>query len=366
MKVLIVDDSLVFRSQIKVALEGEPDLEIVGVASNGKIALDKMKQTPVDLVTLDLEMPVLSGIETLKEMKAQGINARVIVFSSISTQGSKVTLEALSSGAHDFVTKPSGDGVNINNAAEKIREQLLPKVRQFIGRGPVAKAPPVASDQPAVDLVPKVTKREFPKKNLATFRPSVVLIGSSTGGPPALETIFKGISGPTRCPILIAQHMPPVFTTSLARRIEEICGIPCAEPKNGEVIEAGKIYLAPGDFHFSVKKANDQVIAVLDQNPPVNYVRPAVDVLFESAARLYREGCAAFVLTGMGADGQKGCVTVKESGGGVMIQNEKSCVVYGMPAAVHEAGAFDREADLAAIEHQLKEFVCDGAARRVG
>ena len=367
MRVLVVDDSLVFRSQIKAALEKESDLDVVGVASNGKVAIQKLQQLSVDLVTLDLEMPEMNGIETLHEMKKQGIKTRVIVFSSISKAGSKATLEALSAGADDFVTKPSGDDINIGNAADKIGEQLLPKVRQFADRAKSreekkakATAPPtpVEKKAPVPEKGPlSVEKKDYHKKDLSFFVPKIVVIGSSTGGPAALEKVFQGLKPPFRCPLVIVQHMPPVFTASLAQRLQEICGVPCAEAKNGAVMESGHVYIAPGDYHLRLHKNGNEVFFRLDQGPAINYVRPAVDPLFETAAKIYGPDCGAFVLTGMGGDGQGGAIAVKEANGGVMIQSEESCVVYGMPAAVEASGAYDRQGDLAAVHHVLKSYL---------
>jgi two-component system chemotaxis response regulator CheB len=177
---------------------------------------------------------------------------------------------------------------------------------------------------------------------LARYQPKIIVIGSSTGGPTVLESIFSRITGPLRCPILIAQHMPPVFTASLAERIQKVSGIPTYEAKHNQVIDPGSIYVAPGNFHMRIKNENGVLITALDQGPLENSVRPAVDPLFQSAANLYGSGCLGIVLTGMGADGKLGAERIKETGGAVLIQSEESCVVFGMPGAVMAVGAYDQ------------------------
>ena len=362
LKILVVDDSLVFRSQIKAALEKDPDLEVVGVASDGKIAIEKLQQSSIDLMTLDLEMPRLNGIETLREMQRLGIKTRVIVSSSHSQAGSKATLDALSAGAADFVTKPSGGELNMSNAAERISKQLLPKVHQFLPKRRTA-TPTVVSTSTSPATIARVAdphrveRKAYPKKDLTFFKPKMVVIGSSTGGPATLEKIFEGLKGPLRCPVVIVQHMPPIFTASLALRLNHISGIPCQEAVNGEKVCKGQIYIAPGDFHLKLGKSSENVCFLLNQGPSINYVRPAVDPLFETAAQIYGAECGAFILTGMGGDGQKGAIAIKEAGGGVMIQDEKSCVVYGMPAAVELSGAYDQQGDLESVQFILKSYV---------
>lgn len=354
MRVLVVDDSVVFRSQIKAALSGAESVEVAGTASNGKIALQKLENESFDLVTLDMEMPELDGIATLKEIRKKDLKTRVVVFSSHTRAGSEKTLEALACGADDFVTKPSGKDVNINTAADKIRQELLPKVLQF--RNVFEPKPTVKKTEPSKLKERSHLSETLIKKNLDFFRPSVVLIGSSTGGPAAVEEVLAGLEGPLRCPILIAQHMPPVFTTAFAKRIESVSGVPASEAKDGEVIQENRIYVAPGDYHMKVKKLNEKMTLMLDQGPLVHSVRPAVDHLFMSASEVYGALTMAFVLTGMGGDGGPGCGKVKDVGGGVMIQDKESCVVWGMPRAVFEAQAYDRIGNLSKIKQMIKRM----------
>jgi two-component system chemotaxis response regulator CheB len=338
MRVLIVDDSVVFRSQIKAALDGVALIEVVGTANNGKIALQKLAQSSIDLVTLDMEMPEMGGLETIREIRKAKFPVRIIVFSAQTARGSAAALDALAAGADDLVAKPSGDGMNIENAAARIKEELLPKVLQFIN--PSERPRQAVADATAP---PTPAKRStYPTRDLNTFLPSVIVIGSSTGGPPVLEKILNELPKPLRIPILIAQHMPPVFTASLAKRIQDITGIEASEGKNDEEIQSNHIYVAPGGYHLTVKKEGTRISLKLDQNPPRNSVRPAVDTLFESAVKVYGTRTMAFILTGMGEDGLVGSSAIKQAGGGVMIQDKPSCVVFGMPGAVFAAGLFDQ------------------------
>ena len=360
MRVLVVDDSVVFRSQIKAALEGVPQIEVVGVANNGKVALQKLEQMSVDLVTLDMEMPEMDGVTTIREIKKAKFPTKIIVFSAHTTRGSEAALDALSAGAHDFVAKPSGDDVTRENSTQKIREQLLPKILQFVpnptGSESEKVVPRPSEPKIGVPTVVPTTHRSYTKKELEIFRPNVIVIGSSTGGPPALERVLKGFARPLRVPILITQHMPPVFTASLASRLREQTGVPAAEAVNGEVLKPDRIYVAPGDYHLSVGRAGLNTVLKLDQGPQRNSVRPAVDVLFESVAEVYGSKVLAVVLTGMGADGMVGSVAIKERDGGVIIQDQQSCVVFGMPGAVMSSGAYDCVADLDHINSHLKRM----------
>lgn len=352
MRVLIVDDSVVFRSQIKAALEGAALIEVVGVANNGKIAIQKLGQLSVDLVTLDMEMPEMGGLETIREIKKLKYPVRIIVFSSHTTRGSEMAIEALALGADDFLPKPVlSEGAQLSDINSRIRAELLPKINQFIVDPSKSKS--------VVGGLPGISARVetgFQKKDISTFLPHALVVGSSTGGPPALEKVLGGLKPPLKIPIFIVQHMPPVFTASLAKRIQDITGIPSEEAKNEEEVKANHIYVAPGNYHMSLKKT-DSVRIVLDQAPQRNSVRPAVDVLFESAAKIYGTKCMAVVLTGMGEDGMLGCRAIKQSGGGVMIQDKESCVVFGMPGAVFQAGCYDEILNPQSIFSHIKRMV---------
>ena len=347
MRILVVDDSVVFRSQIKAVLEATPGIEVVGVAPNGKLAIEKMQQVAVDLVTLDMEMPVMDGLGTLAEMRKLGIKARAIVFTAHSGVGAATALEALRLGAVDFVAKPTGV-TSFEKGVEAIKAQLLPKVLQFGASAP--HLTPGSSLAGRVESIfsPVPTTTTFARTDIENMRVRAVVIGSSTGGPNALETIFAMLGGrKVTVPIIVAQHMPPLFTKSLATRIQNISGVPCDEVQNGEALLPGKIYIAPGDFHTTVSLQNNTIVLLNDQGPKRNSVRPAVDNLFESASKVFGAQLLAFVLTGMGEDGAVGCRAIKGAGGGVVIQDQATSIVWGMPGAVHQAGAFDKMAGLA-------------------
>ena len=338
LKVLIADDSVVYRSQVRGALAELSWVEVIGAAANGKQALARLDLGPADLLILDVEMPEMDGLATLAELSKRPQPPKVIMFSSATKRGAEITLEALRSGASDFVTKPGGSAAELvgqGSPAALIRGLLEPRIRALFpfhaGAVPAA-APAAEPGAPA----------KYPAILWEVFRPRVILIGSSTGGPTVLESMFARIKGPLRCPILIAQHMPPVFTASLAERLARLSGLVVKEAAHGEPLLNGQVYVAPGDFHLTVTGSAAAPLLQLDKGPAENSVRPAVDPLFRTAAKLYGSGALGIILTGMGYDGKLGCEAVKAAGGAVVIQEEKSCVVFGMPGAVHAAGAYDR------------------------
>lgn len=336
LKVVVADDSVVYRSQIRAALTQIPGVEVVAVAANGKLALDRLGQGAIDLLTLDLEMPVLDGLQTLTEIKNRGFATKILVFSSFSKRGSEITMEALKLGASDFVAKPGADAPlgSGGDPTAMIRGLLEPKIQAlFPLTGGPAPAPPA----------PPATTTEYPKIIWDLFQPQVLLIGSSTGGPTALEKIFASMKGPFRCPIVITQHMPPIFTATLAERLGKLTGVRAKEAQHGETPEPNTIYVAPGDNHLRFqKKAGGSAILTLDKGPLIQSVRPAVDPMFATATEIYRGKILGLVLTGMGADGRDGAIAVKKAGGAIAIQEKDSCVVYGMPRAVQESGAYDK------------------------
>jgi two-component system, chemotaxis family, protein-glutamate methylesterase/glutaminase len=351
MKVLVVDDSIVFRTQISSALSGLEGVEVVGTAANGRIALQKLEQLSVDLVTLDMEMPELNGIETLKAMRSRGFKTKVIVFSSQTMRGAENALEALRAGADDIVAKPSGEGTTFESAQEVIKAALIPRVVQFMGV-------PCAQRSPRSDTNLSSADTLRPKKNLIShFSPKALVIASSTGGPAALESIFSEIRGPFKIPILIAQHMPPVFTQILARRLSGIIGSDAREARDGDVIEKGVIYVAPGDYHMVVDKKDKNATISLNKGPLRNSVRPAADYLFESAALAFGADLAGIVLTGMGEDGAVGARVIRDHGGRILIQNKESCVVFGMPGAIYQNDDYDEIGDLKRINDILRTVI---------
>jgi two-component system chemotaxis response regulator CheB len=360
MKILIVDDSTVYRTQLKKILDQLEGFEVKATASNGKIALSRLDEHPdIELVILDIEMPEMDGLQTLKKIQTREIRPFVMMFSTKTRAGSEATLEALSLGASDFAAKPE-QARNYEEGLEALRVVIEPKLKQFkqlkkTNQKAVSREKPKPSSTTEKNSKEKNTfKTSFPKKALDSFKPSIILIGSSTGGPGALEYIFKDLSGPLRCPILICQHMPPMFTKTLANRLEKIMnGIKCKEAENNTKVDKSTVLVAPGGYHLKIIGHKNEALCKLDQGPYLNSVRPAVDWLFQTAVPIFKEGCMAFILTGMGHDGRDGCRSVKEHHGGVMIQDKDSSIVYGMPAAVEEAGYYDRIGHLEQVKMQL-------------
>ncbi len=226
-RTLIVDDSVVYRTQVKAVLQTLTEIDVVAVASNGRLCIERMTQTAIDLVILDLEMPEMDGIQTLKEMRRLGLKSKVVVFSSLSKRGAEITMEALSLGASDFVTKP--DGSSEGNPQDKIKALILPTIKALF-------ADTFNTVKP--DILPSKSSGKYPAIIWDLFRPQIVVIGSSTGGPNALERIFSQLQGPVNCPIVITQHMPPIFTATLIERLGKLSGISASEAKDGEVLES--------------------------------------------------------------------------------------------------------------------------------
>lgn len=363
MRLLIVDDSVVFRSQIKAAVDSSLQVDYLATAANGKIALQKLEQEKFDAMTLDMEMPEMNGMETLKEIKARNIPVKVVVFAAHDKRGASSAMEALRLGAIDVVSKPDGSHTSFEDALEHVKSQLIPILREVeIGlSSPSTPKVPDASghelDRSAKTMFPSIQPQKYPKVLVESFRPKAVVIGCSTGGPNALEVVFEYIRAPISVPILIVQHMPPVFTASLAERLASITGIESAEGRHGEVVRDGRIYVAPGDFHMGLAVVPGAVTIKISQGAKRCNVRPAVDVLFEDAASSYEHQLGGIILTGMGEDGMLGCRAIKQRGGGVVIQDKESSVVWGMPGAVHASGAFDKVAPLHEVGRILQGWV---------
>jgi two-component system chemotaxis response regulator CheB len=349
MRMLIVDDSVVFRSQIKAIAEQIPAITEIVLASNGKLALQRLEASSFDIMTLDLEMPEMNGLDTLRAMQKLPKRPAVLVFSALSLRGAEATIQAMVLGALDFFTKPT-QVLNLEEAHQLIRQDLLPRITQLCQK--LQKSPEPTITSQGID-----TRRPSPQPdsrvNFELIRPDAVVIGASTGGPAALKAVMRSLQPPLSFPLFIAQHMPPLFTKSLADNISEMLGIPAAEAQHQEVVKPNRIYVAPGDYHLSLKNRGDQVLTLLDQKEKRHSVRPAVDVLFESAADIYGAKLLAIILTGMGQDGMAGCKQIKDKRGTVLIQDEASSAVWGMPGAVFRLGAYDKVCTLEDLEQLL-------------
>lgn len=326
-KVLVVDDAVVIRRILVDIINADPDLEVIGTASNGRLALGKIEALQPDLVTLDVEMPELDGLETLVEIRKIDRRLPVIMFSTLTARGARVTLDALSAGASDYITKPSNVG-RTGEAIAQVTSELLPRIK--------ALAAPKSSSSGTVELA---SERFAVRSPAPVGRPvDAVVIGSSTGGPVALETVLESFRSPLHVPVFIAQHMPPVFTGLLAERLDKKSGLTVVEADHGMIAAAGTAYIAPGGRHMIVKRSGTDVVIELHDGPLVNFCRPSVDVLFESAADVYGGRQLAVVLTGMGQDGLVGAQGLATLGTDIIAQDEDTSVVWGMPGAVVGAG----------------------------
>lgn len=326
-RVLVVDDSVVVRKLITDALAGEPEIEVLGTAAHGRIALAKIEQLRPDVVTLDIEMPVMDGLETLLHLRAAHPDLPVIMFSTLTERGASATLTALERGASDYVTKPSNVG-SIEQSREAIRTQLVPKLIALGGRVRRGARTATAERRPAPTL--RVPSR--------VSRPEVLVIGSSTGGPDALASLLPQLPADFPVPVLVTQHMPPVFTKQFSDRLNAKCRLEVSEAVPGDPVVAGRVLVAPGDWHLRIVGRPGNPVAALDQGPQENFCRPAVDVLFRSAAAFYGARVLAVVLTGMGSDGALGVIDIAKAGGEALAQDEESSVVWGMPGAVAATG----------------------------
>lgn len=417
-RVLVVDDSGVIRRLVRSVLDDDPGIEVVGTASDGAQAVLEVERLSPDLVTLDVEMPVMDGVATLAQLHARWPHLPVIMFSGLTARGAAITLEALSAGAADYVTKPSGNG-DLKGGLESVRAQLIPKVKVLVGRPPVRRAAPApvaprptppappsrfapsarrqaphggspsspgapgAAGGRDADLVerpgggpapsdlrsssasataPRQARSRFGLDRAApvaptrarrgagavatpdaagtsSVRPDLVVIGVSTGGPNALEHIVPALPADLRVPVLIVQHMPPVFTGLLAERLDERSAVSVVEGEHGMELRPGRVIIAPGGLHMTVSRSRGGPARVqLNEDPPVNSCRPAVDVLFRSVALAYGKRALGLILTGMGRDGLEGTRELRAAGAAVLAQDEATSVVWGMPGAVVGAG----------------------------
>jgi two-component system chemotaxis response regulator CheB len=342
-RILIVDDSTVIRRLVADTLASDPAIEVAGTAANGRIALAKIPQVNPDLVTLDIEMPELDGLATLQAIRQSYPKLPVIMFSTLTEKGALATLQALALGASDYVTKPANIG-SVTAGMQKVRDDLLPKIHALC-----------RLDTPASPTLP--APRQASPSFLASREPAapvqVIALGVSTGGPNALTFLFQRLPGDLPVPLLLVQHMPPVFTRYLAQRLDAVSALTVREAQAGEVLQPGGAWLAPGDYHLAVTRTRAGIVTQLHQGPPENSCRPAVDVLFRSVAEVYGAGTLGVVLTGMGQDGLRGCEAIRQAGGQVLAQDQASSVVWGMPGAVAQAGLADRVLPLEEMAGEL-------------
>ncbi len=356
-RVLVVDDSVVVRRLVTNVLDEDPDIEVVGSAASGRIALERIAQLKPDAMTLDIEMPDMDGLQTLRAVRPIHPHMPIIMFSTLTERAAAATLEALTLGASDYVTKPSNVG-SVAASMAAVREQLVPKLKALCPRSSRNAAGAGTAKTGVTPLVPRQPAPPVavrPRPDGPQPPAQIVAIGSSTGGPDALAKFFGALPADFRLPIVLVQHMPPVFTKLFAERLNKACAMKVVEAEAGMPVEAGVAYIAPGGFHLTIARSRAGVHTVLDQNPPENSCRPAVDVLFRSVAAAYGATALGVIFTGMGTDGMRGAEAMRGAGGRIFAQNEATCVVYGMPKAVVNAGLADRVLPL----HDMARAVAD-------
>ncbi len=325
LRILIVDDSSVIRKVLSNLLASDPEIVVAGTTANGIQALARIPEVKPDLVTLDIEMPGMDGLETLVEIRKLYPKLPVIMFSNLTERGATATLNALARGASDYVTKPSRSE-NSAFSPERVREELIRKIKSLC-----------AVRVPQPQLGPMLTAVSARPQG----RIDVVAIGTSTGGPNALTVLIPQLPADFPVPILIVQHMPPLFTCLLADRLNALARLQVQEGKEGQKLQRGQVWIAPGDHHMTVARKRAEFVLSLNHDPQENSCRPAVDVLFRSVAQSYGTNVLAVVLTGMGADGTRGSAVIREAGGEVIVQDEASSVVWGMPGSVVAARLAD-------------------------
>jgi len=344
LRVLVVDDTVVYRRIVSEILASLPGVEVLSAAANGKIALQKMEQLHPDLLTLDLEMPEMDGLEVLRQLKAKNSPVGAIMLSAFTTSGADATVAALKLGAFDFVLKPSGTDTDSN--IEELRRELGHKIEAFARSRSLREAvgdssgpQPVATRK--ASSASEVVRRMSIIAQPASGKPEVVALGISTGGPQALSRMLPQLPGDLAAPMLIVQHMPPKFTASLAHDLNSRCQLAVSEAAGDDAVVPGRILIAPGGRQMKLDREGERLVVRVTEDPPENHCRPAVDYLFRSVAHVCGPNAVGVIMTGMGSDGALGCRLLKRRGATIITQDEATCVVYGMPKQPTEEGLAD-------------------------
>lgn len=364
LRVLVVDDAGLYRTVLSEILSTIDGVEVVGTAANGKIALDWITQLRPDMLTLDLEMPVMDGLETLRRLRTVAPQVAVLMVSMHTSRGAQSTIEALEMGALDFITKPEGSGAREN--IERLRNQLRPIINAWRTRRHLHTFLPGA-DTPAGTARPAGTaERPVPPSSrplTAGVQPppfvDVVVLGASTGGPQALTRVLPALPATLRVPIVIAQHMPPMFTAALASTLNAQSALRVVEGRSGTLLEAGTVYIAPGGKQMKVMRTHVQAppSLLVTDDPPENHCKPSVDYLCRSVAQVYAHRALGVIMTGMGADGVQGLQHMKRRGAKILAQDEASCVVFGMPMEAVKAGVVDAVVPLGQLADVIQKYV---------
>ncbi len=368
-RVMLVDDSAVIRGLIKRMIDTEANIEVVASVSNGELAVKRLASGGIDVIVLDIEMPVMDGLTALPKLMEIDPKVKVVMASTLTSKNAEISIEAMKMGAADYVPKPTSTS-QIGGASE-FRDNIIEKIKAL---GP-SRHPLIPATRPRPQATSELRTETATRSRLANaigniqlrpspakFPPEIVAIGSSTGGPQALFEVLKNISPAVRVPILITQHMPASFTTILAKHITNSVGRECTEGIDREVIQPGHIYLAPGDYHMVVESQAANKVIRLNQNPPENYCRPAVDPMFRSISEVFGPRVLSVVLTGMGSDGSRGAKVIADGGGTVITQDEKTSVVWGMPSATAAQGICSAVLPINEIATYINNFVAKGRA----
>lgn len=362
-KILVVDDTILFRRILSEAIAKIDGAEVIGTAANGRAALAKINELKPDLLTLDIEMPGMSGIEVLDEMKKEGMVCGAIVVSALTTKGGKLTMQALEKGAFDFVTKPEGE--SIEESRNALVKSLTPLIKAFSRRLEIRNLLNTGSKSSGVPKVGETSPKNFLaatpvlSDNMEAVspvkcgKPEMILIGVSTGGPNALGEMLPMLPSDLGVPVFIVQHMPPMFTQPLAESLNSRCHLIVKEAEHGETAKPGHAYIAPGGKHLRLRSFNGSIRMETTDDPPENNCRPAVDFLFRSAAHQFPGKSLAVIMTGMGSDGLLGVRLLKRHGCFTIAQDEATCVVYGMPKAIVDADLADSVQPLKAIAGKI-------------
>jgi two-component system chemotaxis response regulator CheB len=360
-RVMVVDDAVVFRGLVSRWVQDEPDIEIVSAHRNGQEALENFSRYDPDLVVLDIEMPVLDGLETLPRLLEKKPNLTVIISSTVTRRNAEVGIKALQLGAADYVSKPETN--REMTMSPEFRRDLISRIRALGKRRFERLAQAVRPARFIAESAEPISTPELPYRlrPFSAVPPRVLVIGSSTGGPQALQVLLRGIAPAIeRVPVLITQHMPPTFTTILAEHIARATGRPAHEGQHGELLARGRLYVAPGAKHMLIARDGEQARIVVNEDPPIHFCRPSVDPLFATAAAAFGSATLGVILTGMGADGSDGASVVADSGGSVIAQDEATSVIWGMPGAAAEAGACAAILPLESIGLRINELVTGG------
>ena len=350
-RILIVDDTALYRQVIRNVLSEMPGVAIVGTAKDGVDALEKIEELNPDLLTLDVQMPGMDGIEVLRRIRRRRVRPGVIMVSSFTSEGAQVTTDALLEGAFDFILKPSGRDSGDNR--RRLRDAFNEKIAAFRDTAQRKKNRSLHVEQePAAAIDQVIAKSPTVKSGCRA-----VLLGTSTGGPAALKIVLPKLPATVSTPVLVVQHMPAEFTRSLAKRLDEMCPLKVIEATDGVTLRAGIVMVAPGGKQLKLERNEQHVIARLTNDPPENGCRPSVDYLFRSATEAFNGKVLGVIMTGMGRDGAQGCSEIKRRGGCVFAQHENGCAVYGMPKATIDEGLADRVLPLGRIGPAIVRYL---------